>query len=162
MTRPELMAVVIVFLVLLLVLMVLGWRARARRQAGVVRPEAAPADLGVALGTFVGKYVATTSSGDPLDRIAVHGLGFRGNTAVTVADSGVLVQIDGTTDKWIPAADLRELRKATWTIDRVVEQDGLELLEWSLGDRLVDSYFRFDDWIDFELAISTLLERKAA
>lgn len=162
MTRPELMAIVVAFLVLLLILMALGWRARKRRQSGVARPATAPAELGKSLGTFDGKYVATTSAGDPLDRIAVHGLGFRGNTSVTVAENGVLVHIDGTDDKWIPAADLRDLRKATWTIDRVVEQDGLELLEWSLGDKLVDSYFRFDDWVDFEFAVDSLIERKAA
>lgn len=162
MNRPELLGVVIAALALLLVLMAIGWRARKRRQAGVAKPAVAPAELGTQLGTFVGKYVATTTAGDPLDRVAVHGLGFRSNTSVTVAEKGVLVQIDGTDDKWIPVADLRELRKATWTIDRVVEQDGLELLEWSLGDKLVDSYFRFDDWLDFELAVDKLIERKAA
>jgi hypothetical protein len=162
MNRPELLAIVIVFMVFVLLLMVLGWRARKRRQATVATPSAAPAELGVSLGTFAGKYVATTSAGDPLDRIAVHGLGFRGNTSVTVAENGVLVHIDGTDDKWIPAADLRAHRKATWTIDRVVEQDGLELLEWNLGDKLVESYFRFDDWMDFEFAVDKLIEKKAA
>ena len=162
MNRPELMAMVIAFLVLLLVLMAVGWRARKRRQAGVAVPASAPAELGAELGTFAGKYVATTAAGDPLDRIAVHGLGFRSNTEVTVAENGVLVHIDGTEDKWIPAADLRDHRKATWTIDRVVEQDGLELLEWNLGDRVVDSYFRFDDWMDFEFAVDKLIVKKAA
>ena len=162
MNRQELLAIVIAFMVLVLILMILGWRARKRRQAGVATPAGAPAELGARLGTFAGKYVATTSAGDPLDRIAVHGLGFRGNTSVTVAENGVLVHIDGTDDKWIPAADLRSHRKATWTIDRVVEQDGLELLEWNLGDKLVDSYFRFDDWMDFEFAVDKLIERTAA
>ncbi len=162
MNRPELMAIVIAILVLLLLLMALGWRARLRRQAGIAKPLDAPAQLGAAIGIFSGKYVATTSAGEPLNRIAVHGLGFRGNVAVTVAENGVLVHIDGTDDKWIPRADLRDLRKATWTIDRVVEQDGLELLEWSLGDRIVDSYFRFDDWASFEFAVDSLLARKAA
>lgn len=162
MNRPELMAIVIAVLLLLLSLMALGWRARQRRQLGVAKPAAAPVELGTVLGTFTGKYVATTTGGDPLDRIAVHGLGFRGNTEVTVAEKGVLVHIDGTDDKWIPSSDLREHRKATWTIDRVVEQDGLELLEWSLGDRVIDSYFRFDDWLDFEFALDRLLEKKAA
>lgn len=162
MNRPELLAIVIVFMALLLALMILGWRARKRRQAGIATPAAAPAERGVELGTFAGKYVATTTAGDPLDRIAVHGLGFRGNAEVTVAEKGVLLQIDGTDEKWIPAADLRAHRKATWTIDRVVEQDGLELVEWTLGDRVVDSYFRFDDWVDFEFALDRLIEKSAA
>ena len=162
MDRPELMAIVIAFLLLLLALMVVGWQARKRRQSGVAKPAAPPEERGAVLGTFDGKYVATTAVGNKLDRIAVHGLGFRGFAAVEVTESGVLVQIDGADDFWIPRADLRAHSKATWTIDRVVEQDGLELLEWSLGDRLVESYFRFDDWMDFEFAVDSLIERTAA
>lgn len=160
MTRPELMAIVVALLVLFLVLMVLGWRARKKRQSPVATPKAVPALLGAELGRFSGKYVATTTAGDPLDRVAVHGLGFRGGVSVLVTDSGLLMQIDGTGDKWIPATDLRSRRSATWTIDRVVEQGGLELLEWQLGDRAVDSYFRFDDALDFEFAVDTLLAKK--
>ena len=162
MTRPELLAIVIVIMLALLALMAVGWRARRRHQSSIPRPAAVPGEVGAPIGVFAGKYVATTAAGDPLERIAVHGLGFRGNTSVTVAERGVLVHIDGTDDKWIPAADLRARRKATWTIDRAVERDGLELLEWTLGDKPVDSYFRFDDWRDFESAVDKLLERKAA
>lgn len=160
MTRPELMAIVVALLLFLLLLMVLGWRARKKRQSAIATPKAVPAGLGAELGRFSGKYVATTTAGNPLDRIAVHGLGFRGAASVLVTDSGLLVQIDGAADKWIPGTDLTSRRKATWTIDRVVEQDGLELLEWQLGDRAVDSYFRFDDTLDFEFAVDTLLAKK--
>ena len=162
MTRPELMAIVLVFLALLLLLMVLGWRSRARRQRSVAKPAGAPTELGAELGRFAGKYVATTTAGDPLDRLAVHGLGFRGNASVVVAEKGVLVSIDGTDDAWIPAADLQSRRTATWAIDRVVEPGGLELVEWRLGDRVVDSYFRFDSALEFERAIDAVIERNAA
>ena len=162
MDRPQLLLVVIAFMAALLALMVLGWRERKRRQKSITAPVSAPADLGDVLGSFGGKYVATTTSGDPLDRIAVHGLGFRGTVTVDVAAIGLLVRIAGTKPIWIPAADLLARRKATWTIDRVVEHDGLELLEWKLGDRTVDSYFRFDDARDFELAIDTLIAGKAS
>jgi hypothetical protein len=155
------MAIVIAFLVLLLVLMYLGWRARRKRQSGVAAPVSAPAELGRVLGSFGGKYVATTTSGVPLDRIAVHGLGFRGNVAVDVTATGLLVTFPDH-DLWIPRADLRELRQATWTIDRVVEPGGLELVEWTLGDRPVDSYFRMEQPAAFEKAVGELTARKAA
>lgn len=156
MTRPELMAITIAFLVLLLLLMLVGWRARQKRQRDVARPLAPPAELGAAIGTFDGKYVATTTAGNPLDRIAVNGLGFRSNVSLTVTDAGVLVQRPGSDDVWIPRADVRDRRTATWTIDRVVEGDGLELVEWSLGGASVDSYFRLDDALGFEKAVDSL------
>jgi hypothetical protein len=151
------MGVVIVFLLVLLALMVLGWRARQRRQGDIAKPQSAPAQLGRVIGAFEGKYVATTASDDPLDRIAVHGLGFRGNVTVVVAESGVLLEVAGAEMAWIRAADLVDLRRATWTIDRVVEKDGLHLIEWTLGDRLVESYLRMDEPRDFERAVEPLL-----
>lgn len=156
MNRPELMAITIAFLVVLLILMVVGWRRRQRRQKSIAKPLAPPAELGAAVGTFDGKYVATTTSGNPLDRIAVNGLGFRSNVSLTVTDSGVLVQRPGNDDVWIPRADVRDRRTATWTIDRVVESGGLELLEWNLGGASVDSYFRLDDARGFETAVDSL------
>lgn len=162
MDRPQLMAMVIAILVLLLVLMYTGWRARKRRQKDVVPPLAPPADLGSPLGTFDGKYVATTASGKPLERIAVHGLGFRSDASVTLTSAGALVQRPGSDDVWIPRADIVDRRTATWTIDRVVEHDGLELVEWKLGATAVDSYFRFAEPLEFELAFEQLVPKQAA
>ena len=161
MTRPELMAITVAFLLLLLALMYLGWRARRRRQRHVAAPAAVPADLGTPLGTFDGKYVATTAAGNPLDRIAVHGLGFRSSASLTVTDAGVLVQRPGSDDVWIARADVLDRRAATWTIDRVVEPGGLDLVEWNLGGTPVDSYFRMIDPDAFEKAIDQLLPKKA-
>ncbi len=162
MDRPQLMAIVLVVLALLLVLMYTGWRARQRRQSSVPAPLTAPADLGAAIGTFDGKYVATTAAGKPLERIAVHGLGFRSDASLTLTDSGVLVQRPGADDVWIPRADVLDRRTATWTIDRVVEHYGLELLAWNLGGTPVDSYFRLAQPDAFESAFEQLLPKKAA
>ncbi len=161
MDRPELMAIVIAILALLLLLMYTGWRARQRRQRSVAAPVAAPADLGAPLGTFDGKYVATTASGRPLERIAVHGLGFRSAVSLTLTELGLLVQRPGSDDLWIPRADILDRRTATWTIDRVVEHDGLELIEWNLGDTPLDSYFRLPDPIAFEAAFEQFLPKQA-
>ncbi|MDJ0335188.1 hypothetical protein QMG83_08115 [Salinibacterium sp. G-O1] len=161
MDRTLLQAIVLVFLASLLLLMFLGWRARQRRQRDVVPLVAAPADLGNTLASLTGKYVATTASGNPLDRIAVHGLGFRSNVMAVVADSGILLQLPGR-DLFIPLADLRDVRRATWTIDRVVEKDGLHLIEWMLGDRVVDSYLRMAEPTEFEQAVRSLLAKRQA
>lgn len=159
MDRPVLQAIVVVFLAVLLLLMVLGWRARQRRQRDITPLVAAPNDPGVVIASLSGKYVATTTSGNPLDRIAVHGLGFRSNVVVVVAAAGVLVQLPGN-ELFIPLADLRDIRRATWAIDRVVEKDGLHLIEWSLGDRIVDSYLRMAEPTEFERAVTSLLAER--
>jgi hypothetical protein len=162
MTRPELMAIVLILLAVLLALLAVGWRRRARRQSSIAQPDVVPQDPGAVVGVFTGQYVSTTVSGAPLERIAVHGLGFRGNAHVTVTTLGAIVRIDGTSDKWIAATSMRGRRTATWTIDRVVEPNGLELLEWDLGGLLVDSYFRFESASGFDAAIDQLLERNPA
>jgi len=162
MDRPQLMAIVIALMVVLLVLMYLGWRARRRRQSGIAAPAVAPTERGAEIGSFEGKYVATTASGDPYDRVAVHGLGFRASASVSVAEKGILLELVGAPDVWIPRGDVRGIRTATWTIDRVVEQEGLDLVEWMLGDKQVDSYFRMEEPARFENAVHDLLERKAS
>jgi hypothetical protein len=162
--RGVLLALVLVLLVVLLALLPLGWYARRRRQKSVDAPIAVPENLGEVVGTFAGKYVATTASGDPYDRIAVHGLGFRSNVDATVTDAGLLLARPGEPDTWIPRADLRRLERATWTIDRVVEQDGLQLIEWMLGSRAVATYLRLDEPRAFDAALTPYLptERQAS
>lgn len=162
MDRTVLLIITIVFGLAMLTLLLLGWRARRRRQSDVPAPVPAPADLVGPLERFAGKYVATTQSGQPLERIAVHGLGFRGPVTATVAAAGLLLQLPDA-ETWIPASDLRDLRAATWTIDRVVETDGLQLVAWNLGGREVDTYLRIDDARAFVAAMDKLLpERKPA
>ena len=139
------MLIVLAFLALLLALMVLGWRARQRRQSAIARPLPPPESLGEIHGTFDGFYVATTVAGEPLNRIAVRGLGYRARASVTVAASGIILSLRGEPDAFIPTASLREVTRATWTIDRVVENGGLVLVAWTLGDTPVDSYFRLPD-----------------
>jgi len=143
------MAIVLVFLALLLLLMALGWRARQRRQAAIAKPLAPPESLGTIHGTFDGFYVATTVAGEPLNRIAVRGLGYRARASVTVAEAGIVLALRGENEAFIPTASLREVTRATWTIDRVVEEGGLVLVAWTLGESPqgtpVDSYFRLPD-----------------
>jgi hypothetical protein len=149
MSRALLMGLVLLFLAVLLLLMVVGWRARQKRQSSIALPDAVPAALGTIFGIFDGLYVATTVAGEPLNRIAVNGLGFRSKVSVTVAESGIVLALRGTPDIFVPVAVLRDVTRATWTIDRVVERDGLVLIAWTLGqtptETRVDSYLRLDE-----------------
>ncbi|WP_423924146.1 hypothetical protein ACPEEZ_07590 [Frigoribacterium sp. 2-23] len=138
-------AAIFVGLALLLLLMRLAWGARGRRQADLPLPETAPGDLGPARVTSDGFYVATTRAGDPLDRIVVGGLGFRGRVIASVHPEGVRLEIAGESAKLIRASSLRDVGRATWAIDRVVEPGGLVLVAWTLGGVDVDTYLRITD-----------------
>ena len=148
--RPFLAALVIAFLLLLLGLMYLGWRRRQRRQSGIPRPLPVPAEVGEPRLSLDAFYVATTVADDPLNRIAVGGLGFRGRAVVAVHDDpsrerGVVLGIAGEPDAWLPVRHIDRVDRSTATIDRVVERGGLVRIGWRLGDNAVDTYLRVGD-----------------
>jgi hypothetical protein len=149
--------VVLVLFIALLFIALLGWRRRQARQSSLPHPESPPADLGAILGVFAGLYAATTIANEPLNRIAVRGLGYRAKTTLTVAAAGIVLPIAGQRDILIPAGSIHTLTRATWVIDKAVEPDGLSLVGWSLGGTAVDSYFRLDEPEDFERTVKTLL-----
>jgi len=133
-----------------------SWRARARRQAGLGTLAKPPADLGsVALIEDL-LYVATTRAGAPLERIVVAGLGFRARAVVTVAATGILLQLAGGEAAFIPKTDIRGAGRATWTIDRAVNTDGLVFVRWVLGGTEVDSYLRSADPDALDAALTAL------
>lgn len=142
MDRTTSTTIVIAVILLAFAGMIIGWRARKHRQSGFARPLAVPAETGDELYAADVFYVATTVAGEPLNRIAVGGLGFRARASVIVASTGVILAIAGEPDAFIPATALRRVQRATWTIDRVVETGGLVCITWTLGAADVDSYLR--------------------
>ncbi|WP_309067298.1 hypothetical protein [Microbacterium sp.] len=130
--------------VIALALMVWGWRRRARRDARVTAPVAER--RGAVRATFTGLYVATTRHDEPLDRLNVKHLAFRSRVTVTVTDAGVALDMPGEPTVFLDAPRLRDAGRATWTIDRVVEYDGLVLLAWTADDGTIcDSYVRLQN-----------------
>jgi hypothetical protein len=133
-------AVVVMLLVVVAAwgLMYVGWRARARRQSDVPSlPEAPSALVARAADGAEATYVSTTSAGDWLDRITVHGLGVRSAARVLVDPSGVLVARVGAPDVFVPASALRDVRRETMRAGKARPGAGLLVLEWTLGDRAV-------------------------
>ena len=106
-------------------------------------------------------YVATTLAGQPLNRVAVRGLGFRGRATVTVTTAGVILAIAGNPEAFIPSGSLRAVERATFTIDRVVESGGLVVIAWTLhgiAATNVDSFFRVTDPADLTPLIDAIAE----
>lgn len=162
MDRTWLLLVVVALGLGLLALMIVGWRARSRRQSDLPAPAPVPSDAGETLGVYAGRYVATSLGGQPLERVTAHGLGFRGLVEVRVDERGVLLDRAGERAIWIPRDDLDAIRRATWTIDRVVEPDGLTVIDWRLGDRAVETALRLDDPLGAEAAIISLTTGRTA
>ena len=155
-TRTTLLNYVLIGFVVIIVLAVVGWLTRRRRQRNIPSPAQMPADIGQLRGEFEGFYVSTTLDGQPLNRVAVRGLGFRSRATIAVADEGVVLALPGN-NVFIPRADVREVTRSNYTIDRVVEPGGLVLLAWRLGDVNVDSYLRVEKTEELVSAIGTLL-----
>lgn len=142
--RTTLLIMVMALFVVLIALAIIGWVRRRRHQSFLPAPERVPAEIGAIRAEFDGFYVSTTLDGEPLNRVAVRGLGFRARASVAVADDGIVVSLPGN-PIFIPRTSIREVTTAQYTIDRVVETGGLVLLAWRLGDTSVDSYFRVED-----------------
>jgi hypothetical protein len=124
-----------------------GWRARATRQADVPAPPPVPDSARSASPAAVvpGTYVATTTRGDLLDRIVVHGLGVRGRAQCRVLPTGVLLDRTGEPAIWIPRESLLEVRLGSGQAQKAYESGGVILIAWQLGGRSVETGFRADD-----------------
>ncbi|MCX7521694.1 hypothetical protein OSC27_05300 [Microbacterium sp. STN6] len=141
--------VIAIVFVGIITLMVLSWRRRVRRDAAL-RPEpVAEAARGALLEDADVLYVATTAHEEPLERLAVAGLGFRGRAHLAVHEGGVSLRVTGEQEVFVRADAIVECDAASWTIDRAVEKDGLIVIGWRIprgdDDVSVDTYLRVVD-----------------
>ena len=125
-----------------LALIAVGWRNRLRRQSDVEPLPEVPAELGAPLAAADGQYVASTTAGDWLDRIAVHNLGIRTNAKLSVHPEGVLFERAGAGPVFIPAGRLTGVRQESGMAGKFVEKDGLLVLSWMLGSHELDTGYR--------------------
>lgn len=128
-----------------------GWRKRQAGQsdvlplnpvpAGAFRAGADGADGAGDPAGVEGTYVSSTSEGDWLDRIAVHGLGDRSEASVHVVAEGVLIRREpfGAPDVFIPAAAIRRVSLASGMAGKYLREEGIVVVTWSHGDRTLDT-----------------------
>lgn len=126
-------------------LMLKGWRSRQRRQGDIPAPPVADAPLEPLLPAVPGLFVGTTAAGDWLDRIAVHDLGHRASGWLTVAADGVHVEREGLPELYLPYDAIEQAATGDALAGKVVGKDGMLLVDWRLGGRLLTSGFRADD-----------------
>ena len=128
-------------------LMWAGWRRRQRSQAHLPEAPLVPDDLGAPRFALEDvHYVATSRTGDALERIVVRPLAYRGRATVEVCDRGVVLRISGERPCFIPVESIEEVAPAQATIDRAVERDGLVAIRWRLAPtESVETYLRVVD-----------------
>lgn len=123
----------------------LGWRARSRRDSGVLTSTVAP--VGQLLAEFSRVlYVSTTPLGEPLTRVAAPGLRYRGQAEIVVREDGVTVEVIGEDPVHFSATQLQGSGTAARRVGKAVEHDGLALMRWvpQPGGQELESSFRFE------------------
>jgi len=129
----------------LLTLMLLAWRRRVARAAGVTLPSSLDS-AGDALGSLHELfYVATTLREAPLERVAIRGLRFRGFASLTRYEAGILIEVRGEAPCALSREQITSVTTQQLTIDKVVEPAGLISINWlsELGE--LSSVFRVKD-----------------
>lgn len=122
--------------------MFVAWRKRQRAAAAFdsfVATPSAFSESAVRADVF---YVATTRHGQPLERLAIANLTYRGRALLELADLGLQLSVRGSASVFIPREDIRSIDTAQVAIDKVVEPGGLVRIAWNLGPEIVDTYLR--------------------
>ncbi len=155
--RLLLTAATVAVIVVVVALLGKGWRRRARTQhdvpppqteplAAVAAPQVSPgssaAEAAPVLAPCPGRYLASTRAGDWLDRLVVHGLGVPSRAQLLVLPSGVWWQREGARDVFVPASDVVSARLDRGIAGAVYEDGGVVVVTWRLGDVVVDTGFR--------------------
>lgn len=145
------LAAIIVALVLLgiLALMVFAWRRRIARDATVGPLALLPEPRPVPTEVFALLYVATSKHDQPLERLALPGLGYRSRITLELGPAGIVLNVPGEHETFIPAASIVGIDQTNLTIDRVVEPGGLVRLSWRATEHVTaDSTFRVVEQAD--------------
>ena len=96
-------------------LMYRSWRRRAARDESL-SSYPLPESLGAPALAAEALYVATTPAGEPLERLAVRGLGFRAPRTSRSSPGGWCCELAGESTTFIPADRARRRRRrASWT-----------------------------------------------
>ncbi|MEO6827539.1 MAG: hypothetical protein ABI255_00085 [Microbacteriaceae bacterium] len=162
-------AIVVAIVVVAFIAMWRAWRARLSRGSAFGSGYRAP-DSVVDLATFEVIYVATTAHLEPLERLAMPGLGYRGVATLALTNLGITISVRGEQSVYLPASAIVQIDTATATVDKVVEPGGLLVLSWlpergdaepstsTITPEPVDSYIRVVDPADRVRLIAAIEE----
>ena len=125
----------------------IGWRERSRRDAGVNLPTVI-GEVSERFGRVL--YVATTPLGQPMQRVHLPGLAFRGWSDVLIHDRGIGIALHGEVPRSLPWEQIDEITTVRTTAGKATEANGLVALRWHAtgvddGAQSYESTLRFPD-----------------
>lgn len=142
MTR-ELVGVLAVGLVAVVVLLVYLSNRSVRKAQEAVIPK--PQQSLNTVHPHQGYYVSTVFADKALTRVWAHGLGGRGKAFLAITPEGISISRQGEAGFLIPVKDLTGVTRASATIDKAVERDGLLVVLWMLGKDELATHLRIVD-----------------
>jgi hypothetical protein len=134
-----------------------GWRSRATRQADVPPPLAAAPDSARFGASVDGLFAGTGTHGDWMDRIVVFDPGVRSRAAVSWGPDGIWFDRVGARSLFVPAAAIAAVRADRGVAGTVRSKDGMVVVTWHLGDRVLDTGFRADSSADHDTVLDGFL-----
>ena len=148
-------AVLVVAIAVVIQLMMLGWRRRARRQAELIGylPDV-PDQVGGATATMQGVYVGSTLAPEWNDRITAGDLGYRSKAALTRYPEGIMLERIHANPIWIPQESITAVRTERGIAGKVAARNGILAIRWRLPSGVeIDTGFRagnrgeYQDWL---------------
>ena len=133
---------------ILVSLVVRGWRNRGRRQTEAVGElPALPADLGPVLrGPHTGLYLGSTMAPSWQNRVAVGDVGDRATAQITGYATGIMIERAGASTIWIPEDEIVAVRTENGIAGKAMTRDGVLVIRWTLPvGTQIDSGLRADD-----------------
>jgi hypothetical protein len=137
---------------LIAALAIVSIRRRVMKQSDIGALSAPDSLSGAQLAAVDAKYVSTVFADRPLERVVSNGLMHRGLARLVLLQDGIQVIRVGERSFAIRADAIRDVSRASATIDRGVENSGLVALTWMLGSTEVTTNFRLsaaDDTSEF-------------
>ena len=164
MTQRDIVAILCIALFVFLVsFAVRSLKKRAEAQPSLILRSAE--DLsGDEIGEASGYYVSTTLTDAPLDRVAHRKLLHRGKARLSVLTDGLVIDRTGEPSIAIHASELLSVGRASASIDRGVEANGLLAISWMSAANRLTTNLRLrseDDTQELFDTISKLAEKEA-
>jgi hypothetical protein len=155
--RIGLVAVMLALIALAVWGMRRGWIHRQQRQADVPPPAEIPPADALLSEPIEGLFAGTGTNGDWMNRIVVHDLGVRSRASIAWCPEGIWLDRSGARSLFIPAAAIVGVRTDRGVAGTVRSKDGMVVVTWRLGDRVVDTGFRADAAADHATVLDGLV-----